>query len=77
MTKEDILFGTTKLFLRDYADYRINLAYKKRLTYLRLCVHKVASAFFRNKYNKQKRLKKEKVQTIARYLITLKHAKFL
>lgn len=75
--KEDILFGNSKVFMRDYVEYRLNLAYRKRMAYLRICAHRVATAFIRGRYNRRQRQKRAAESTIGNFLVSIKYINYL
>ena len=57
LTKDDVLFGNSKIFMKDYVEYRLNLAYRKRIIYLRVCAHRVATVLVRSRYLRNKKAK--------------------
>lgn len=68
------MYGNTRLFLKDYAAYRINIAYKKKLTQLKIACHKIANVFIRHRYNQKKKRKLKMKKQIEQYLVGIKDA---
>jgi|JI9StandDraft_1071089.scaffolds.fasta_scaffold251746_1 hypothetical protein len=77
LTKEDVLFGNSKIFMKDYVEYRLNLAYRKRITYLRICAHKVATGFFRGRYLRKKQIKAKVQQTIGNFIESVRRIRYI
>lgn len=75
--EEDILFGLTKLFFKDYAFAVFLRKYGLHMLILNLKAHKITSFFVRINYQSKKRRKDNHKKTVIKYVRGFLEAKKL